>query len=79
MAKNISQKDPHDEDEVHLKVESWRWETNQRRWTWKTAFVLAILLAVALLFAFGFLIVAGVVLIVAIIINLALFFLRKLL
>jgi hypothetical protein len=76
----MDKKLPHkikNEDEVHIKVESWQWETRSPRLTWKHWLVIAILLAVGILFAFGFLIIAGVLLIVGIIINIVLFLLRK--
>ncbi len=78
MVKKLSPKiDKNEDEKVHLKVESWQWETSSRSFTWKKALVVAILLAVALLFAFGFLIIAGVLLIAGIIFNIVLFLLKK--
>lgn len=60
-------------------IESTQWETPSRaRFTWKHAFILALILAGAILFAFGFLVVAGVVLLAAIAVNLIVFILKKL-
>ena len=67
-----------DKEEIHLKVESWQWETRRPHLTWKHWLALAVLVAVAILFAFGFLIVAGVVLIIGIVINLVLFLFKRL-
>ncbi|MBY0501143.1 MAG: hypothetical protein K2P93_03990 [Alphaproteobacteria bacterium] len=76
----MDKKLPHkikNDDEVHIKVESWQWETPSRRLTWKHWLAIALLLAVGILFAFGFLIIASVLLIIGIIINIFLFLLRK--
>lgn len=77
MAKKLPPK-IHDHEDVHIKVESWQWETKSSRFTWKHGLVLAILIAIAILFAFGFLIIAGVLLIAGIILNLILFLFRRL-
>ncbi|HUX79521.1 MAG TPA: hypothetical protein VMW10_07270 [Alphaproteobacteria bacterium] len=77
MAKKSPPKVKNDE-KIHLKVESWQWETRSRRFTWKQGLALALIIAVAILFALGFLIIAGVVLIAAITINIVLFIFKKL-
>lgn len=66
-----------DHEDVHIKVESWQWETKRPVMTWKYGLALAVLIAVAILFAFGFLIVAGVVLIIGIVMNLVFFLFKK--
>lgn len=76
MDKKLSKKIKND-DEVHIKVESWQWEPRSPRLTWKHWLIISILIAVGILFAFGFLIIAAVLLIVGIIINIVLFLLRK--
>lgn len=76
MAKKLPPK-VHETEDVHIKVESWQWETKPSRFTWKLALVPAVIIAVTILFAFGFLIIAGVLLIVGIIFNIVLFLFRK--
>lgn len=77
MTKKRPPEVPEDED-VHLKVESWQWETGKPKLTWKHWLGIAVLIAVALLFAFGFLIIAGVVLIIGIVINLVMYLFKRL-
>ncbi len=77
MAKKLPS-EVNDDEKIHVKVESWHWETQSSRFTWKHGLAIAILLAVAILFAFGFLIVAGVILVVGIILNIVLFLFKKL-
>jgi uncharacterized ion transporter superfamily protein YfcC len=80
MAKKTPKK--HEEieelEEYDIQIESWQWETNHTRLTWKHWLVMAILLAVAILFAFGFLIIAAVLLIIGIIIHIIAFIFKKL-
>jgi hypothetical protein len=64
--------------EVHIEVESWRWQTTPSRFTWKHWLILGVFLATAFLFAFGFLIVAAVLVVVGAVLNIILFLLRKL-
>ncbi len=71
-------KKPSDEEELHLKVDSWQWETKPSRFTWKHGLVCAILLAVAILLTFGFLIIGGVVLLIALILHLIFWLFKKL-
>lgn len=66
------------DDDVHIKVESWQWETNKPKLTWKHWLGIAVLIAVALLLAFGFLIIAGIVLIIGIVINLVMYLFKRL-
>lgn len=67
-----------DENKVHIEVESWQWESSEKRLTWKHWVIIAILLGVAIFFAFGFLIIASVLLLVGIVINIVLFLFKKL-
>jgi len=77
MAKKPPPKLKKDEN-IHIEVESWQWETSSPRITWKNWLALVILLAVAILLAFGFLIIAGVIFLAAIIINIVVFLFKKL-
>lgn len=66
------------DDEVHINVESWQWESPTSRFTWKHALILALLLAGGLLFAFGFLVIAVLALGVGLILGLVMLLLKKL-
>ena len=77
MAKKLPPK-VHETEDVHIKVESWQWETKPSRFTWKHGLILAVIIAVAILFSFGFLIIAGILLIVGIVFNIVLYLFRKL-
>ena len=77
MAKKLPSPSKDDEN-VHIEVESWQWETTPSHSIWKYGLAFAILLAVALLFTFGFLMIAGVILIAGIIFNTVLFLFKKL-
>ncbi len=65
-------------EEVHIEVESWQWNTAPQRFTWKHWLVLVVLISVAILLGFGFLIIAGVALIIGVVVSLVLFLFKKL-